>query len=995
MKYRKTIIIGLILTTLFLVIYPKKGEAFFFDLYDLSTNKVEYYAYETIEIHSNWTYYFSEEEAGFVQIQIFNESGMILWVSQEYSNRSAYMDINLNVSLSDLDYRFDKPQDFLDLKLYVFNDDGERIISTYQESVQVTIFTSGVFNFSMQIDKESYQYFDALNLDSSWHLLYNSIYETANLSFQILDKDQNIKWISDFFNFIGADSCLLSINLSLLDLELNKSYNNFSIISIYKNYNNHSNENSTTILNQVFFQIFSKDDFKIDLFDLSTDKLEYYHYETIEIHANWTYYYSEDEIGFVQIQVLNETGMILWASQEYPNRSSYMDLNLNISLSYLNYTFEKPQDVLDVKLYLFNDDGEQMVSFYQEDIQVTIFKSGVYNFSMQLNKETYQYHNVCYINSSWHLLYNSNLETANVSFQLQDENQNIEWVSGYFYLSGADSVLLSINLSSLELELKKTYNNFSIVAIYSNHNKFSNENSITILSQFFFPIFGKNDYKIDLYDLSTDKIEYYHYETIEIHANWTYYYSEDEVGFVQIQMLNESGMILWSSQVYPNRSTYIELNLNISLSDLSYNFDIPEDFVEIRFFFFNYDGIFIVSMDNISEIINLRIYKSGIYNFSMQLDKDTFQYNDTCYLNSSWYLQYNPDYERANISFQILDRDQNLKWTSNLSSLLGTDSISICINFSLLDLGLNRVINNFTLKAYYAHYNKLIPENNSDVICELNFRIIVDILKDASLVLSNSSYYYTSKLDISTSWELKYLPESQDLFIQIIIMGESDNIIWESQRFNTTGLHIQNWQLSISELPLNFTKDSEVLKIYFNLYWQDLIKLETVSENIIKKNIQLVKSNLEWVIVFEVNDTDIIQMQIILSERETGYILKYVGIQLKIFHSSSLAFQNNYITDLDGLVIISFQKEKELFCGVNQIVIELQSELYNNTIFIYECFIDENTPLGTSSPLASIITNPLFYSILGVFSVLSLIIFFKIKKKKLASLTISEELLEN
>ncbi|TFG17428.1 MAG: hypothetical protein EU533_08305, partial [Promethearchaeota archaeon] len=397
MKRNKTIIIGLILATLFLVIYPKKGEALYFNLYDLSTNKTEYYTYETIEIHSNWTYYFSEEEFGFVQIQIFNESGTILWVSQEYSNRSTYMDINLNVSLGDLNYKFDKPQDLLDVKLFIFYDDGERIISTFQETVQVTIFSSGVFNFSMQIDKESYQYYDTLILYSSWYLLHNSIYETANLSFQLRDKNQNIVWISDLFSFIGADSCLLSINFSILDLELNESYNNFSMIAIYSNYNTFLNENSTTILNQVFFQIFSKNDFKIDLFDLSTDKIEYYHYETIEIHANWTYYYSEDEIGFVQIQILNEPGLILWTSQEYPNRSSYVDLNLNVSLSYLNYTFERPQDVLDVKLYIFNDDGEQMVSFYQESIRVKIFTSGVYNFSVQLNKDTYQYHDTCYL----------------------------------------------------------------------------------------------------------------------------------------------------------------------------------------------------------------------------------------------------------------------------------------------------------------------------------------------------------------------------------------------------------------------------------------------------------------------------------------------------------------------------------------------------------------------------------------------------------------------
>ena len=983
----------IILTQIYFPIFGKND--FKVDLYDLSADKIQYYGYETLKIYANWTYYYSKDEIGFVQIQMLNESGVFLWISQEYPNRSTYMEINLNVSLSDLNYTFDKPLDFLNVRLYIFNDDGERIVSTYQESFQVKIFTSGVYNFSLQLNEELYQYHETCILNSSWYLLHNLIHETANLSFQLRDEHQNIKWSSEIFYFNGADSCLLSINLSLLDLGSNSSYNNFSIIAIYKNYNKLSNNSSTTVLTQIFFPIFSKNDYNLDIYDLSTNKAEYYAYETIRIHSNWTYYYSEDEVGFVQIQVLNETGMILWASQEYPNRSSYMEFNFNVSLSDLNYMFDKPLDCLNVKLYFFNDDGVHMVSTYQGSSQITIFTSGVYNFSMQIDKDTYQYYDTCILSASWYLMYNSIYETANISFQLLDGNQNIKWSSDFFYFFGADSCYLSINLSLLDLGLNPSYNNFSLIALYSNYNKLSDEISIKKLTPIFFPIFSKNDFKIDLYDLSTNKVEYYSYETIEIYANWTYYYSEDEVGFVQIQMINKSGMILWASQLYLNRSTYMELNLNVCLSDLSYILAIPEDIIEIRVFIFNNDGFFISSLDNVSEIINLRIYTSGVYNFSIHLNNDLFQNNDTCYLNSSWYLLYNPSFESANISFQLFDKDQSLKWKSNFSSLFGINSIWISINFSHLDLDLNRVINNFTLRAYFVHYNKLIPENDSNVIYEIDIQIVVDMLRNTSLSLSNSSYYFTSVLDISTSWELEYLPENQNLFIQIIIIDEKDNLIWASQRFNDTGLQLYNWQLSIFELPLNFTKDSVVLEVCFNVYWQDLITFETVSENILKQIIQVVKSNLNWIIGFEDNNTELIQMQIQVCERETRKSIKYGDIILKIYYDSSLVFQSTYNTDQDGLIIIIFHKDKELFSGVNHIVLEIQSELYNNTICIYDYNIDENPPIGSSSPLKSIITNPLFYSIISGITILSIIILFKIKKKKLASLTISEELLEN
>ena len=737
--------------------------------------------------------------------------------------------------------------------------------------------------------------------------------------------------------------------------------------------------------------------FYFDLNDLSTDKVEYYNYETIKIHSNWIYYYDdENEVGFVQIHILNETGTQLWASQEYYNNSIYMDIDLNVSISEFYQSRSKSQESFDVKFYTFLDDGEHVISAYRENIRILIKNSGVYNFSMCLDKDSYNYNETCYINSTWNLIFNPIHEIANISFQILDVNQDVKWTSDYFDMLGAESHITNVNFSLLDINFEESSQNFSIIAKFKNFNYLLDQNYSTILKESLIQIFGPSisnqtkEFSLEIYELTTNKIQYYDYESIEIFANWTYYYNENAIGFVQICILQENNSLIWQSLQYHNRSIYMEADISIPIRNFTQNLKKPSSLVNIEFYIFNNGSGEVFSGYNDSMTVTIEINSSDIYNFSLWLNKKIFQYNDLFSFNSSWYSQYNPTYEIANVSFELKDENQKSKWHSNDYFLFGVNSISISINLSLFDLGLNRVKNNFTLIANYSHSNHYLQENDSRILFSIEIQIIGEMLKGASINVLRTEYYFTSILEISAYWEIQYLPEYEEAFTQLIIKDESRQVIWSSQEYNDTGLQIKSWEITINELPLNYTKDFQRLEIYFYLYWRDFQTLEIVSENIINKTVRLVKSNLQWDLKFELKEEKIIESQVQISEKETNYTINSLNVSLQILYNSSEVFENDYLTNSYGIIIVYFQIQKELFYGDNLFILEIESELYNNTTLLYNYYISKDASL---SPLSVPNLSPILYTgiVTGIISGSTLIILFKIKakKKKLSSLTIT------
>lgn len=116
-----------------------------------------------------------------------------------------------------------------------------------------------------------------------------------------------------------------------------------------------------------------------NLIFLETDKDKYYFDEFIEINASWELYYDiNQEVSYIQIQISDNSGAILW------NSSKYYDMGINkknwtIEIQNLNYSFTNYSNTLFVNAYNYFKDlnlGNQQLTLLKS-VAVNIYKRNV------------------------------------------------------------------------------------------------------------------------------------------------------------------------------------------------------------------------------------------------------------------------------------------------------------------------------------------------------------------------------------------------------------------------------------------------------------------------------------------------------------------------------------------------------------------------------------------------------------------------------------------
>lgn len=210
----------IICTLLVFLCVPQFIRGFYFNLIYLSTNKTNYYIYENIVINAEWELYYDfEGEVSFVQIQVYDFSDELIWYSFEYSNMG-FNSESWIVYIPNLHLSFPNESTQLYVKFYHFLDDGEKMISTFREIINLTILKADL-SCELFGYRNSLTYGETINFSVKFfERTNNSVLVNQTIFFKIESNDK----LAFARDFITNDLGKIYLNLSTLD-ELNLGKN--------------------------------------------------------------------------------------------------------------------------------------------------------------------------------------------------------------------------------------------------------------------------------------------------------------------------------------------------------------------------------------------------------------------------------------------------------------------------------------------------------------------------------------------------------------------------------------------------------------------------------------------------------------------------------------------------------------------------------------------------------------------------------------------------
>jgi hypothetical protein len=222
-KSRSLIIIGILLIFL---CFPRITLGFHLESCSLSTDKSYYYNYEYIEINAEWELYYDiENEVSFLQVQIYNSSNILIWNSFEYSDTGFHGE-SWNIYIPDMDLNLVNDTTQLYVKLYHFFDDKVQMVSTFKQTVNITILKSRL-SCELMGFKNSIIYGETVNFSVVF-------FKTGNNSVLInqtvfLNIKNNKTWVFSR-EFITDDKGKIDVNLSsIYELKIGENELDFII----------------------------------------------------------------------------------------------------------------------------------------------------------------------------------------------------------------------------------------------------------------------------------------------------------------------------------------------------------------------------------------------------------------------------------------------------------------------------------------------------------------------------------------------------------------------------------------------------------------------------------------------------------------------------------------------------------------------------------------------------------------------------------------------
>ncbi len=220
-----------------------------------------------------------------------------------------------------------------------------------------------------------------------------------------------------------------------------------------------------------------------------------------------------------------------------------------------------------------------------------------------------------------------------------------------------------------------------------------------------------------------------------------------------------------------------------------------------------------------------------------------------------------------------------------------------------------------------------------------------------SLNTNQTEYYFDESIKINASWELNYNNNNEFAYIQIQITNIFDQFVWNSSKYNQIGRYEKNWTVRLENLNLDVRNGSYLLYIKFFVFYCHKDTGSTIYNCLEIIEVKLIKRNVSCELI---GHKDLIKigedMSLVAKFYEQGsdinrYLINQT-VQFKTSYNDLIIHQCNYTTNILGIIRVHLISILHLKLGRNFLIFSIvDNDLYNNSDFIYDIFLEKNEPI--------------------------------------------------
>ncbi|MFX0038415.1 MAG: hypothetical protein ACFFCY_04395 [Promethearchaeota archaeon] len=211
-------------------------------------------------------------------------------------------------------------------------------------------------------------------------------------------------------------------------------------------------------------------------------------------------------------------------------------------------------------------------------------------------------------------------------------------------------------------------------------------------------------------------------------------------------------------------------------------------------------------------------------------------------------------------------------------------------------------------------------------------------------------YYNDDLIKINASWELNYDVVNEIAYVQIHIIDKFEQLVWNSSKYYQIGIYEKNWTVDIDNFNLEILNSSYILYVKFFVFFcykdtsGDMYYYpETIEIQVIKRNISCDLIGYKDEIKMG-EDLDLIAKFYDTTSENNQYLINQ-SIQLRISNNDIIINQCNYTTNTLGEINLHLISSTDLKIGQNFLILSItDNNLYNNSRFNYEIYVDKNEP---------------------------------------------------
>ncbi|MFX1327107.1 MAG: hypothetical protein ACFE91_03055 [Promethearchaeota archaeon] len=209
-------------------------------------------------------------------------------------------------------------------------------------------------------------------------------------------------------------------------------------------------------------------------------------------------------------------------------------------------------------------------------------------------------------------------------------------------------------------------------------------------------------------------------------------------------------------------------------------------------------------------------------------------------------------------------------------------------------------------------------------------------------------YFIDEAIKINASWQLDYNINNEIVYVQVQLLDEFDNCIWNSSEYNEMGLFVKNWTLEFEDLIDDFTNNSSFFFIkFFSFYFQidttntictflDTIKIK-ISKRIPLCQLTGYRDHIEY--------GESLQVQAKFYDESSGNNINLINQTIEVLttFNNLIIYQINFSINGSGIIVLNISSLLHLNIGQNFIIFSLKNNrIYNNSRFTYGIFVEKN-----------------------------------------------------